>query len=483
MKNKITILQHIIMPFLPIYLFPGCSSHPTEPIQSLNDSYTISIAADGTIPISFSYTVHQGNRFILPFHYYDNPIDSINGELINNYTVVDAAGTTITTSSEDVTIGPIVNRIVIIPDNTSYPVTFSYQPDLSVLTRDSLSKDMPRIYRNKSSFYLQGSYFFIIPEISTDVRLLWRTRYTTDIEVINEAGTPVYGIPCDKFTCANIYELLFIQLSSTPRIVGQGHGGGIDFVFTDFFNKSYRPELSDSITGLLSLILDELTSIYGPFAETPQPCLPYTISLHPLWGALEGTYGFASREPNEGTDGRFGEILTHEALHHYIGIKCGEYDDPWWKEAAATYLGLETAVKLGMYGKEAFRERITSRFFWADSARFQKSLSDPWLRDYMFTDQIHTIAYDRGSQVMMLLDVRTRAGSGNRYTLHHVMADLCRQFSGSAFRRHDFTAALSTYGAGNTEDIFATYVDRPDSVLSAEQLKEIFMSLDSLAAW
>ena len=123
---------------------------------------------------------------------------------------------------------------------------------------------------------------------------------------------------------------------------------------------------------------------------------------------------------------------------------------------------------------------MTKRFDLADTLRFQRPLSDQWLRSHLFPDRLHALVYGRGAQVMMLLDVRIRIGSDNRSTLNQVTADLCKRFAGSAFRRSDLLSTLERYGAPEAPTLFAAYVDSPDSVMSAEMLVTTFEQLDSL---
>jgi len=370
-----------------------------------------------------------------------------------------------------------------VPDDVTYPITLSYTLDFSVYTRDSLNKDMPRIFRNDAAFFFTGTHSLIIPEISSFTTSLWRLPHQATVVIDHPAALPVYGIPSDTFTCATMYELLFLQLSHSRNLVCSGNGGGVSFVMVDLLSKPWSAGLGDSVAQLFSTILDNVSAMYGDFYATPSPHHPYTVTIHSMWGAQEGYFGFASREPIEGTDGRFGEIIAHEVLHHYIGIRCGDREDPWWKEAAAAYLGLETAVALGFYSKNEFRARFTQRFYAADSLRFRYALSDPWLRQNMFTEVLYTLAYDRGGQVMMLLDDKIRTGSGNHATLHHAMADLCRRFSGTSFSRSDLVQTLEQFGADSVDELFSLYVDRPDTVPSEATLRVVFNRIDSLAAW
>jgi hypothetical protein len=325
--------------------------------------------------------------------------------------------------------------------------------------------------------FLIGAYCIILPQTATTLAGLWRMPNPTEVTIISPSKIPLFGIPAKSFTCANNYETMFLQLCAGHAPAAHGRGGGTEFVFLDYLNTVYPAGRLDSLAGMFSFILDDIASGFGPFGSN------YTLSFQNIWGGLEGTCGFSVGEAAEGAGSRFGEIIAHEALHNFIGIHCGEYDDPWWKESAAAWLGLETAVRLGYYEKSLFRQRMTKHFDLVDTARFRRALSDPQLRSDLFPDTLYALVYDRGAQVMMLLDVSIRRGSAGRSTLSRAMAELCRKFSGNAFYRDDFISMLERHGAHDARAIFAAYVDTPDSVMTGEMLTRTFDTFDSLAMY
>ena len=460
-------------------LAASCTRTPVQPEQA-NDGerYTISLSALHPDSLIFSYTVTSGTRFILPFHYFDNPLDLPDGSLIKNLRITDGSDAPVMRARITEQIGPIQNQIVILPTEVIHPVTFTWRVDPSVLNHDPETGHIPGILLNDSSMLMIGAYCFIIPELSTSLTTLWRTPHPVSVSVSTPLSLPIYGIPSSTFSCPNLYTLLFLQFSAGPPPVASGHGGGVDFVFIDLHGYTFTGTLLDSVSTMFATILDDIALRYGPFSGDP-----YTVSFSNIHGGLEGTFGFTVRDPAPGRESRFGEILAHEALHHFIGIRCGEYDDLWWKEAGAAYLGLETATRLGYYPPDLFHARITKRFSFADTLRFHRTLSDPLLRPQLFPDMLYSLVYERGAQIMMLLDVAVRTGSDNRFTLHHVMADLCSRFSGSAFTRGDFIETLGRYGATDAAALFATYVDRGDTLPTPELLDRTFNRLDSLGGY
>jgi hypothetical protein len=469
----------LLVPLLSLLPF-GCGEvGPTRPGPvETNGVFTITIPALHRDSVRFSYTVQGGKRFILPFHFFDNPGDSIRGDLATDIMIIDSTGTVVDADSSRAFIGPIENNIIELPGNVVYPVTFSYRFNPSAVRRDTIDKMMPLVHVNDTSLFLIGAYCFIIPELSASLTGLWRTPQPTTVVLAHPDALPVYGVPAESFTVPNIYNLLFLQLSSGRTPLANGSGGGVQFVFLDFTGASRAPGLLDSVTTLFSGILDRISPSYGEFSGAP-----YAVSIHNIWGGLEGTCGFAVTEPVSTPDSRFGEILAHEALHHFIGIRCGEYDDQWWKESAATYLGLELMVRTGFYNKAYFRQRMTTPFIYADTARFQRALSDPWLRENMFPQILYGLVYELGAQVMMLLDVRIRTATNNSFTLFEVMGELCRRYNGGAFDRSALLALLEIYGVNDASDFFAAYIDNSNPSMPEEVLTAAFDELEKLAGY
>lgn len=455
----------------------------SDPPSTASIRYIITIPDTVHTSPLFTCIINSGYRFLLPVHYADNPLQQTNGPVVRDLHITEHDGQTIQPSFTTVTVGPQTNTEMILPDDVAYPVTVTYSIDFSTFIPEDDSKSMPATFCNDTAFFFTGAHCFIIPEISLSLADLWRTPLQSEIVIHKNPVVKVFGIPGTAFSCPTLYELLFLQFSHGAPVLTCGNGGGVDFIFTNFTATPWSAGLADSTAGLFAMVLDTLSRTYGSFSHYAIDPLPYTLAVYTLWGALEGTFGFAVREPFEGTDGRFCEILAHEALHHFIGIRCGDLDDPWWKEAAAAYLGLETAVNLGQYDKESFRSRMTARFYAADSLRFRRALSDPWLRDHMFSEVLYNIAYDRGGQIMMLLDDRIRTGSGGTFTLHNAVAALCARFAGRGFSRNDFMQVCSEFGAQGVDSVFAVYVDRSDTVPTPETLMSAFNRIDSLAAW
>ncbi|MBN1756736.1 MAG: hypothetical protein JW863_00365 [Chitinispirillaceae bacterium] len=474
-----------ILPFLTclaIVLASGClhPHPPTDPEDrtTRDYSYVIAIPALDEDSIRITFTTNRETDFLLPFHYFDNPVDLCEGPTIRDLVVTDATGEDVAFGTDSVTAGPVTTYRLLLPDDIDYPVTMEYHLDLSVVHPDSTRLTLPEVHITNESLLLFGAHMFILPDIGSSRTELWRSPCPVEIHVSVADAIPLYGIPGSTFTCNTLYELLFIQLSAGQQPLSTGHGGGVDFVFINNADTTYPVSVIDSLSQQFSRILDTLATSFGTFTGEP-----YTVGFLPTWGGLEGSFSFMAGVPSNNIGSSFPEILAHEALHHFIGIRCGEFDDPWWKESAATYLSLMTMIRMQFYHPADIKKRMTTRFIYADTTLFQHALSDPWLRENMFTDLVHGIVYERGAQVMMLLDVAIRLGSENRSSLLTVTAELCRMFEGGAFHRSDFLAALEKSGMNNVTDFFERYVDDPLGCPDSLTLNAAFAKLDSLSGY
>lgn len=457
-----------------LLLLFSCSQLPTESRHDQQSySYTLKLTGLHQDSLSISLKVSRPGKLALPYHFFDNPVDYVSGIIVRDLQVIDSDGLIIDTTCTLEKIGPVYNIVLDLTYNIHYPVTLNYKLNNSAF--EDTSKDyLPSVQVSDSLLFLIGASCFIIPYLDLPIANAWRTPL--DLRVNVESRIPIYGIPGKSFSCSNLYELLFIQFSAGCSPIVEGTSGETKFTFVDMLNGNYETAVMPTVAQNFSRILDTISSLYGKF-----PSL-YTVALQDFGGGLEGSYGFSLLQPNLALESRFHEVLAHEALHHFIGIQCGEYDDPWWKEATTNYLGAVLVTAMNLYSKAELRKRFTS-FFYVDPSVSHLALSEPWLRENMFAQKIHSLAYDKGTQVVMLLDLKVRQASDNKYSINDVTAYLTRKFSKSAFHRQDFISAFKHFGNPDISDVIATYIDTPGTTIPDSVLVRTFDELDSLGAF
>lgn len=453
------------------------SSNPLDP--ELEDreylNYEITIKSFDKDSTEFRLSSNKYTQFILPYHFFDNPVNIIEGPIIKDLRIIDFDGKQIGYSKRTEKIGPIDNTVITLTGDIKQPVTFSYKINPDAIKVDS-TLGLDAYDLTDSTLFLLGNAAFILPFTTVDLVPLWRNQHNISVDVHCKPGIPLYGVPTSgSFTCKNIYELIFCQIYAGKKPFLQGYGGGVPFSFLNNSNGTLPEDQYGAISSSFSDILDAIYRTYGVFNDDM-----LTVSLASIGGGLEGTYSFTQIGP---ADKNFYYVLAHEALHQFVGIRCGEYDDPWWKEGGTSYLSYLIAVRLNLVKKEDFRATITKKFAFGDSTGFEIALSDQWLRTNMFPSGRFGIVYDKGSQVMMLLDYETRIASKNRYSIEDVSAYLVKRFDGGAFHRSDFLNAFSKFGAPDVGTIFKVYVDSAGVSPSDSLLEFTFDKLDSLGAF
>ncbi len=456
----------------------SCSNNNNLVSPDLNSNekflqYKVKIAAFNADSITFTLKSNGYKEFVLPYLFFDNPVHKLSGPVIKDLVIIDNNSHSVNYHLRTEKIGPIDNTIISLTGDYKQPITIIHKINPTAILPDETINLKPIDISSSHLFFL-GNAVFIVPFTTTDLASLWRDPHAISVDIISKTGSALYGVPTSgSFECKNIYELIFCQVSSGKEPFLQAYGGGTPFSFINFSDSTMPSDLNPIANGF-SKILDAIWRRYGAFSDNQ-----FTVGISPIGGGLEGTFSFIQIGPSASS---FYYVLAHEALHQFVGIRCGEYDDPWWKEGAATYLSYLIAVRLDLYGKDEFRKSITTRFVNADSVRFKIALSDQWLRANMFPSGVFGIVYDKGSQVMMLMDYEVRTASSNRYSIEDISAYLVKKFDGSAFHRNDFLDAFRRFGNADVKDIFKMYIDST-AFPSDSLLKFTFEKLDSLGAF
>jgi hypothetical protein len=472
-----SFFSHLVI----LLVFSGCSnsSTPVSPDESNGSdhryAYSVAINALHKDSILFSLSAYSSRDFVLPYHFFDNPVHQHSDTVVHHLSVTDFENRAISYSTSLVSVGPIQNTVLHLNGTISYPVTITYTIDPEAIGNDEpLGLDAATL--TDSTLLYLGNAIFIVPFISTSLEQFWRTDAQISVSVHNRSSASLFGIPSSStFTCKNIYELLFTQLFMCKSSLYSGSGGGIQFTLLESEQNLIPKDSLSMIGNNFTSILDMIKLQYGNFFNDN-----LTVHFSKIGGGLEGQFSFIQRDCS---DPSFYYVLAHEALHQFIGIRCGEYDDPWWKEGATSYLSYLIAVRLGLYSKDRFSKYISTKFAFPDSSSFNIALSEPWLRSNMFPSGKWDIVYTKGAQVMMLLDYKTREASENRYSIEDVMSYLVKHYDGSAFHRKDLLDAFTKFGNSDVQNIFSTYIDIAGEHPSDSLLAVTYAKLDSLGAF
>ncbi len=485
MKN---ILSDILL-FIILVVFLSCENIPTEPdlLPDISLAYQVSIPGMPLDSLHITCIIQKVDdrasvTMLAPPIYADNPMLEQNDINFHNVVITDYDLQTISFTSDSLAYGIFSNHIITFPA-TSFPMTIEY--DITFNFESHPFMPVPHI--GTTDGYLQGLYVFVIPFTSDDMVHIWRDNYDIRVSYTLGNGVNLYGDPATNASFDNPYQLLFSTsalLSSSVtqnQVLFEGSTQGQEFRFVNISSSTtFSQALLDCVKINFTTILNDIVPAFGSITD-----VPFTVitGINENIG-LEGMYAFCLGNPKVGdTKGVLNMTMAHEFFHSWVGVRVGEYDDPWWKEGTATYLGLLIPKRNGLCTKEYIQETLLYTFATIPAAT-KYALSDPYIRPIIFTspDNVATLVYRKGAQVCMLLDRRIRETSNNTTTFDTILGAFVKQYKGRYFRRNEYTSFLNEYSGGDVQDIFSNYVDGI-GIIPYAVLVENYNALDSLGAF
>ncbi len=424
--------------------------------------------------MTFSNIADAGTaRILFPPFNADNPSITFLGNNIHSLSVKNA--TIADSLRKEIWLGDSVQGIMLsnAADNFSveYDITFPYAPNGSLGYRTVLPGKS-----GSASGYFQGNYVFCVPAYESDVAKWWRRPLAIEISRDTRSIGPAYGLPASLFSCFTIYELLFLQWAITNTAQQCGPSGNT------VASLSVYP-LLDDITQKVCDDVSKINSWCSLFF--PAPRAPATVIFQDSGSGMEGTFSFYAFLPQPPDyPGYIRGLVTHEAMHSWVGIRCGDLNDPWWKEGTTSYFGRYLAARLG-FSKETIRGQLV-RDLSANPSVLRHALSDPYVRQHLYDADTNTnclaLVYDKGDQVSVVLDKLLRVATNNSQTLFSKTGALCTQYDHTGFSRSEFKAVLELGNSLDLTDYFARYVDSPGAIDTAV-LSDAWRVLDSLKAF
>lgn len=416
-------------------------------------------------------------RFIAPPIYADNPILRSKSANFRNLQVRDANGGLLIPGFDSIALGEhFALRFTLAaqegPVQIDYDVGFDY---------DTLSNSLvPAPAFHGDNGFLLGNYVFIVPLRSLELSRIWRDRWNIRLGYTLDPSVQMMGDPQQNGAFRNSYELLFSMSAFGGRELWQSSVLGQQCRLMTIL--SAPPAKFDSILPSINAIATEVIPAFGRAGDTPLTAILGSIRAP---GGLEGTWAYSVLSPwEEDSMGVFNMVLAHEMIHAWVGVRVGDYDDPWWKEGTANYLGFAVARQLGLCS-DAYIQQVLLWDLSNDLATTTRALSDEYVRVHIFSPDSLTncglLAYIKGAQVSMLLDRRIREASNGGSTLLSLVGRFCRIHSGGAFGRSDYTTFLEQTGAP-VSDIFLDYVDKP-GVIPNSVLLENYQALVQMGAF
>ncbi len=421
---------------------------------------------------------HAGDtvRFLLPPVYADNPFPEQTGANVHNVVLRDTSGVPLMFAQDTVGIGGFDTRMVLasadLPIRMEYDVTFQYA------ARDD---GLPLPYVGDSEGYLQGTFLYAVP-VSSDLALtsIWRSPWSIGVEYELGEGVELYGDPVDSARFENAYELLFSTSALGGEVLVDNENANLPFRIVNLLDTLYDQTTLDRLESGFGVVVDDVAGVFGRLGEWP-----YTVILGVNGnGGLEGMHAFSIVNPtDEDSNGVWNMIAAHELIHAWVGVRVGDYDDPWWKEATTNYLGYVVAARNGLC-PDALVEGVLLKDLRDSSDVINYALSNSFVRKELFspTDDLIDLVYIKGAQVCMIMDLEIRKASDGATSLDSVVGRFTRLYTGSAFTREEYLTFIRNESGADLSPHFAEYVDRAGH-LEDSLLRPTYMQLGEMGAF
>ncbi len=461
MKNIFKVYCTVIVCFLL-----GCAVLPTQPELKNRYIYTVYIPSMDvdSLRVELEIHVHEATdsiHLLAPPIYADNPRLVPSAPNFLDLSITDCSYNNIVYNSEIMEIGLYNSLAIAIPAKgpiirISYTVKFLYADKWSV----------PTPFINNKTGYIRGSYLFAIPydNNNPDMVNIWRTPYDISVHYSLGSGISLYGDPTPTVTYTTPYQLLF----STNGINGEVLAQGRQYRFISLVDTNkMTPVLITKAKQYCETLLQDITSVFGPVCASPMSIL-FGINYG---GGLEGMYAFSMINLDiDETKGWFPVVMAHEIIHFQVGLRVGDYEDPWWKEGTTSYLGYLFTLRNNLCTDHFINNKLLADLS-TDIGVNTFALSDPLVRHYIYASEknCESLVYDKGAQVTMLMDRKIRAVSGGSSSIDKILGEFVKTYDGKAFYRQEYMSFIKQLSGADVSDIFDKYVFTigaiPDSVL------------------
>ena len=439
-----------------------------------------SMPADSiTVSTTISGTRNRMSLVALPPVYSDNPMRISTTHTIGHITCFDGT-TELSYIIDTLRLGPQTSVLLRLPKTESDSIVCSYTVHIPFDT-NNVYKDMPLCHVGSTEGYLSGAFLFGIP-IDTTLCLgeLWRETRTISVLWNIPAGSTILGDPLEH-SYANIYEALFTQsaiiASSSSREMAKDSTAGQVFSVVDI---SADHSLSQGIVSWIDTSFrKELVWLVPRFGKFDKP---FTLITGMGGGlGLEGMYAFAYTSPRDNNHEMDAIVQTHELIHSWVGVRCGETDLAWWKEATAEYFGCTVSSICGQISDATLQFQLMPPWVATDTAVTQRALSDPRTREMLYGGWSNLV-YFKGGQVCMLMDRAIRKSSVNRITLLDCTAQITSLWAGRAFSRAELLDFILKESGADLSSLFNDYVDKSGPI-PADVLTNCFEELKGEGAF
>ena len=204
----------------------------------------------------------------------------------------------------------------------------------------------------------------------------------------------------------------------------------------------------------------------------------FEIGIVPIHWGLEATGGYWVNHKASS------DLLTHihEIFHLTLGIRLGEYDDPWFKEGVTEYLSWLMATRVGEFTRQEFRDKFILELDTVPAVSAY-ALSDERIRligfpqldeELVWKDEsgFQTLLFRKGGQAAMLLDAYILEQTQGQENLVTLVRQLWNHYL-PAFSRNQFISEMEKI-TGEGAETFVTPLLDESGAFTLERLERAF---------
>lgn len=412
--------------------------------------------------------------FQAPRYHADNPGLPIRGFLAADIRVTDVRGRPLAARDTVMESPRPDGNFIVLPAGAA---ELRYEVDLDPGDPGRFGLPLPGLAPGVQA--IDGACFFLLPHAGgSSFSSQWRTPVDATLDFDLDPGFHLVGQSPAAALRTN-YELMFVRAAVNPVATSRFTAGDNDIVtygMTAAADSVDWPALHQLLADCLRTVEDSLL---------PFPPGPYYVGETPVFWGIEGNQGYWFRAAVQGA----AMVHMHELAHHFVGVKHGDLEDPWWKEGMTSYLGNLLALQAGLIGDSAFRAEVMAPRD-ALPAVLGHALASPSVRDRLFLplDSLYGsrddaegflgLVYGKGAQASMILDRHLLEGSGGRHGVYHLVRLLVRRH-GPAFDRGDLVRAVGELAGADSRGFLESLLDRPGP-LGQDSLESTYAALKAM---
>jgi hypothetical protein len=409
--------------------------------------------------------------FQAPPYYTDNPKMPVPGLRAADFSAEDSLGRAVTPRDTAPGFEQLDGDFIVVPSGTRV-ITYEVDHDRADPRRFGLP--MPGLKPGVQA--IDGAYYFLLPLRGERFSTQWRLPVSIGLDFRMDPGFTLVGQDPSVHLKTN-YELMFVRAVVNPIRITTFPVG--NHQVTTYATSSDTFDIED-YNGMLAKCMKLVEDSILPLPEKN-----WFAGETPVFYGIEGTQGYWFRP--DALTRVF--VHTHELTHTFVGVRHGEFDDPWWKEGVTNYIGELLPVQAGLYPESLFVGEFTAPMDTFSAIR-DYPLGSPHVRNRLFLPQdsayqspndpasFTSLVYGKGGEAAMIIDRYILEASHGRKSIFDLIRAVVRHYY-AAFTREDLISEVSRLSGGDARGFLQDLLDKPGG-FSADSLVHTYNALRSM---